>query len=111
MSNASKDSKVKAKPAVRKFAKENGVNINDVTPTGPKNTVTKEDIENFMNKAAEPAPAPTPVVQQVQQQVAPPPTPVKGEAFLNFYFSRVINFYFSPEKTFDSPKKFFSLIS
>merc|ERR1712168_676810 len=33
-SSAAKDGKVKAKPAVRKFAKDNGVNTNEVPATG-----------------------------------------------------------------------------
>ena len=33
---------------MRKFAKDNGVNINEVPATGPKGTVTKEDVQNFM---------------------------------------------------------------
>jgi len=71
-SKDAKDGKVKAKPAVRKFAKENGVNINEVTATGPKGTVTKEDVEKFMK------PAPTPVAAPVvQQQAAPVAQPVK----------------------------------
>ena len=58
---------------MRKFAKDNGVNINEVTATGPKGTVTKEDVENFMK------PAPTPVAAPViQQQAAPAAQPVKG---------------------------------
>ena len=58
---------------MRKFAKDNGVNINEVPATGPKGTVTKEDVQNFMKPA--PAPVAAPVVQQQAAPVAPP---VKG---------------------------------
>ena len=80
VSNVAKDGKVKAKPAVRKFAKDNGVNINEVTATGPKGTVTKEDVEAFMNQGAVQetvAQTPPPVVQQAPPAAAPP---VKGTA-------------------------------
>ena len=55
--------KVKASPAVRKFAKNNNVDLSLVTPTGKGGTITKEDVEEFM---AGPAPAPTPVPPAVQ---------------------------------------------
>ena len=79
--SVAKDGKVKAKPAVRKFAKDNGVNINEVTATGPKGTVTKEDVEAFMNQgAAQPtvAQTPPPVAQQAPPAAA---APVKGTIF------------------------------
>ena len=84
VSNVAKDGKVKAKPAVRKFAKDNGVNINEVTATGPKGTVTKEDVEAFMNQGAVQetvAQTPPPVVQQAPPAAAPP---VKGTAHFHF---------------------------
>ncbi len=34
-----------AKPPVRKLAKDLGVDITTLTPTGPKGTVTREDVE------------------------------------------------------------------
>ncbi len=46
-SNAN-SSKVFATPAVRKLAKENNINLSLITPTGPKQRVTKEDVLLFI---------------------------------------------------------------
>ena len=43
------DKRVIAMPSVRKFARENGVNIQEVSGTGKNGRVLKEDIEAFMN--------------------------------------------------------------
>jgi len=67
-SSGAKDGKVKAKPAVRKFAKDNGININDVVGTGPKGIVTKEDVQSFMSA---PAATATPAAPQTVQHQAP----------------------------------------
>ncbi|WP_395367442.1 dihydrolipoamide acetyltransferase family protein [Streptomyces sp. YH02] len=80
-----------AKPPVRKLAKDLGVDLATVTPTGPDGIITREDV----HAAAAPAPAPaveapTPVAQPVAApaavQAAPPVStdaretriPVKG---------------------------------
>ncbi|MFE7551492.1 dihydrolipoamide acetyltransferase family protein [Streptomyces gardneri] len=57
-----------AKPPVRKLAKDLGVDLATVTPTGPDGIITREDV----HAAAAPAttPAPAPVVE------APAPAPV-----------------------------------
>lgn len=63
---------------MRKFAKDNGVNINDVVGTGPKGIVTKDDVQAFM--AAPVDTAPRAAAPQVVQHQAPPAaaaTPVK----------------------------------
>lgn len=48
--------RVIAMPSVRKFARENGVDIHKVTGTGKNNRVLKEDIQAFMNGGQESAP-------------------------------------------------------
>jgi pyruvate dehydrogenase E2 component (dihydrolipoamide acetyltransferase) len=40
-----------ASPSVRKFARELGVNLGNVTGTGPKNRIVLEDIQNFVKAA------------------------------------------------------------
>ncbi|SFS58123.1 dihydrolipoamide acetyltransferase family protein [Paenibacillus sp. 453mf] len=48
---------VLATPSVRKFAREQGVNIAEVTGTGNNGKVTKEDVEAFKNGGGQAAPA------------------------------------------------------
>ncbi|MFF4405255.1 dihydrolipoamide acetyltransferase family protein [Streptomyces sp. NPDC001404] len=68
-----------AKPPVRKLAKDLGIDLATVTPTGPDGIVTREDV----HAAARPAPA-TPVVEAPAEVPAPVPgaretrIPVKG---------------------------------
>ncbi|MEV6480653.1 dihydrolipoamide acetyltransferase family protein [Streptomyces sp. NPDC051576] len=54
-----------AKPPVRKLAKDLGVDLATVTPSGPDGVITREDV----HAAVEPAPAP---VAAPQVQVTPP---------------------------------------
>ena len=69
--------KVKASPAVRKFAKDNQVDLSLVTSTGKGGTITKSDVEAFMAGPA-PVAAPVPPAVQVAQGSAPPaPKPIK----------------------------------
>lgn len=51
---ADSDKIVIAMPSVRKFARENDVDIKEVTGTGKNGRILKEDIENFGTEAAEP---------------------------------------------------------
>jgi pyruvate dehydrogenase E2 component (dihydrolipoamide acetyltransferase) len=54
--------KVLAKPPVRKLARDLGVEIAEVAPTGPNGTVTRDDVQNHASggaAAAAPAAAPT----------------------------------------------------
>ncbi|HEX4886228.1 MAG TPA: dihydrolipoyllysine-residue acetyltransferase, partial [Casimicrobiaceae bacterium] len=47
-----------ASPAVRRFARELGVDLAKVTGTGPKGRITQEDVQGFVKRAlAAPAPA------------------------------------------------------
>jgi 2-oxoisovalerate dehydrogenase E2 component (dihydrolipoyl transacylase) len=48
---------VLAKPPVRKLAKDLGVDLRQVTPTGPNGTVTRADVEGFGSAAEAPAEA------------------------------------------------------
>jgi pyruvate dehydrogenase E2 component (dihydrolipoamide acetyltransferase) len=49
--------KVLAKPPVRKLARDRGVDLTQVEPTGPGGTITRADVESFMGQgAAEAAP-------------------------------------------------------
>src|SRR5690625_103804 len=47
--------KVLATPAVRKFAREQGVDITQVTGTGKNGKISKEDVENFISGGGQPA--------------------------------------------------------
>jgi pyruvate dehydrogenase E2 component (dihydrolipoamide acetyltransferase) len=60
-----------AKPPVRKLAKDLGVDLTTVTPTGPDGIITREDV----HAAAAPAPVEAPAVAQ-----APAPAPVAAPA-------------------------------
>ncbi|MBB4982312.1 dihydrolipoamide acetyltransferase family protein [Streptomyces nymphaeiformis] len=56
-----------AKPPVRKLAKDLGVDLATVTPTGPDGIITREDVH------AAAAPAPAPVVEAPAPAAAPAP--------------------------------------
>ncbi|QGZ52979.1 2-oxo acid dehydrogenase subunit E2 [Streptomyces sp. QHH-9511] len=62
-----------AKPPVRKLAKDLGVDLATVTPTGPDGIITREDV----HAAAAPAPAPAqaPSVEAPQPVAVPAPAP------------------------------------
>src|SRR5512139_127013 len=61
---------VLAKPPVRKLAKDLGIDLRSVTPTGPNGTVTRADVENHVG-TTEAAPAPV-------EAVATGPAPVRA---------------------------------
>ncbi|MGW6390632.1 biotin/lipoyl-containing protein, partial [Streptomyces sp. NPDC055103] len=63
-----------AKPPVRKLAKDLGVDLASVTPTGPDGIITREDVH------AAAAPAPAPVVEAPAPVAAPAPAPVQAPA-------------------------------
>ncbi|MFI6404623.1 dihydrolipoamide acetyltransferase family protein [Streptomyces sp. NPDC050548] len=58
-----------AKPPVRKLAKDLGVDLATVTPSGPDGIITREDVHAALAPAQAPAPEPV-------QTPAPAPTPV-----------------------------------
>ncbi|MFT4052548.1 MAG: dihydrolipoamide acetyltransferase family protein [Microbacterium sp.] len=77
---------VVAKPPVRKLARDLGVTLADVTPSGPAGEVTRDDVVRhaqqasvFRNLATPDAPAEReqriPVAAEVAASVAPPPVP------------------------------------
>ena len=51
-------SQVHASPAVRRLARELGIDLNAVKGTGEKGRITKEDVKGHLTRAAAPAPAP-----------------------------------------------------
>ncbi|RST18034.1 2-oxo acid dehydrogenase subunit E2 [Streptomyces sp. WAC05374] len=75
-----------AKPPVRKLAKDLGVDLATVTPTGPDGIITREDVHAAVSLAAASvaAPAAVPVPQQAPQAEqpaqAPAPAPVAAGA-------------------------------
>ena len=64
-------------PLVRKMARENNVDLNQVRGTGAGGRITKQDLEAFIAGGAAPAAAPTPVAAYAPPpvQAAPPPPP------------------------------------
>ncbi|MFD3941463.1 dihydrolipoamide acetyltransferase family protein [Streptomyces sp. NPDC058579] len=73
-----------AKPPVRKLAKDLGVDLATVTPTGPDGIITREDVHSAAAPAAVPAapaapavaPVPAPAVQTPAVVAAPTPAAV-----------------------------------
>ncbi|MER6142173.1 dihydrolipoamide acetyltransferase family protein [Streptomyces sparsogenes] len=65
-----------AKPPVRKLAKDLGIDLTTVTPTGPDGTITREDV----HAAAGPAPAAVaePVAQPAVAEAEAAPAPAVG---------------------------------
>lgn len=65
---------VKATPGARKLAKETGIDLSRVTGTGPEGRITREDVQQFLEKAkAAPEAAPLP------KAVPPSPTVQRGK--------------------------------
>ena len=63
-----------AKPPVRKLAKDLGVDLSTVTPTGPDGVITREDVQRAAAAAAAPAP------QQQPDTAAPTAAPATTPA-------------------------------
>ncbi len=61
--------RVIAMPSVRKYARDNGVDIRQVTGSGKNGRVLKEDIDQFKNGGAQPV-AETPATQQTEAPAA-----------------------------------------
>ncbi|GAK39477.1 dihydrolipoamide acetyltransferase family protein [Paenibacillus urinalis] len=64
---------VLATPSVRKFAREQGVNIAEVTGTGNNGKVTKEDVEAFKNGGGQAASAPAASTAEETKEAASAP--------------------------------------
>ncbi|WGH90483.1 dihydrolipoamide acetyltransferase family protein [Auritidibacter ignavus] len=74
---------VLAKPPVRYFAKTQGVDLAQVTPTGPRGDVTRADVEGFLNQSTPAGATATSGRTRAQAQATDPRaivarTPVKG---------------------------------
>tara|TARA_B110000438_G_scaffold66672_1_gene67132 strand:- start:6848 stop:8125 length:1278 start_codon:yes stop_codon:yes gene_type:complete len=61
-----------ASPSVRRFARELGCNLSDISGTGAKDRITKEDVENFIKEALQ-RPQTQNIIQEAQ--LSPPPKP------------------------------------
>ena len=73
---------VLAMPSVRQYAREKGVDITAVVPTGKGGRVTREDIDNFGGApVAAPAAAPAPVAAPAQAS-APAAAPAPAKPFV-----------------------------
>ncbi len=64
-----------AKPPVRKLAKDLGVDLATVVPSGPDGIITREDVHAAVARA-QPAPATAPIVETPVRVQAPAPAPV-----------------------------------
>jgi pyruvate dehydrogenase E2 component (dihydrolipoamide acetyltransferase) len=42
---------IHASPSIRRFARELGVNLDDVQPTGPNGRITRDDVQSFVKRA------------------------------------------------------------
>lgn len=75
---ANPNKQVLAMPSVRQYAREKGIDITAVAPTGKAGRVLKEDIDNFSGVAPVAAKAVTPAVQgQAAVQAAPVAAPAQ----------------------------------
>jgi len=61
-----------ASPSVRRFARELGCNLTDVSGTGPKGRITKKDIENYIKMVLQQPPTQN-IIQDVQATTPPKP--------------------------------------
>jgi pyruvate dehydrogenase E2 component (dihydrolipoamide acetyltransferase) len=68
-----------AKPPVRKLARDLGVDVQSVTPTGPAGVVTRADVERAAAQRAPAAPAPAAPVEPQAALPARPAGPASGE--------------------------------
>ncbi|MFE0727443.1 dihydrolipoamide acetyltransferase family protein [Streptomyces antibioticus] len=69
-----------AKPPVRKLAKDLGVDLTTVSPTGPDGIITREDVHAAASPAQAPAPAPVAAPQPAVPAVSPVSAPVPASA-------------------------------
>jgi pyruvate dehydrogenase E2 component (dihydrolipoamide acetyltransferase) len=72
---AGKKGPVPASPATRRLARELGVDLHLVTPTGPKGLVTAEDVRGFTQKEKPAAAAPPSAAEPQPPGIAVPPLP------------------------------------
>jgi pyruvate dehydrogenase E2 component (dihydrolipoamide acetyltransferase) len=83
--DAESGERVRSSPLVRKIAKENNLDLRQVSGTGSAGRITKEDVLGYLakgapaaaaSKPATPAPIPTPAPAAAAKPPAPPPPPV-----------------------------------
>src|SRR5690606_18888098 len=67
---------VVAKPPIRKLARDLGVELADVTPTGPAGEVTREDVLGHASQASVFRNIETPEWPAVREETIPVPAPV-----------------------------------
>ncbi|MFG3168219.1 dihydrolipoamide acetyltransferase family protein [Streptomyces sp. NPDC048200] len=70
-----------AKPPVRKLAKDLGVDLATITPSGPDGIITREDVHAAVAPAQAPAPAAVPVPQAVVEAPARVPAPAPAASY------------------------------
>jgi pyruvate dehydrogenase E2 component (dihydrolipoamide acetyltransferase) len=58
------DGRIKVSPLARRIAEEKGIDLSQVSGTGPSGRIVKVDIENFTPPVAKPKSAPAPAVSQ-----------------------------------------------
>lgn len=78
---AGTDGRVKASPLARRMASEGGVNLQDVSGSGPEGRIIKRDVEAVLGKQPAPAPQPTPQAPAPRPTPAPAPAPVQGDGY------------------------------
>lgn len=82
-----KSAKVKASPAVRKLAKEHGIELADITPTGKGGKLTKQDVlDAYHAKTAPPVVEQPKIVEKVAQ------APVKVVKRKNILIDTLVDF-------------------
>ncbi|MER6284986.1 dihydrolipoamide acetyltransferase family protein [Streptomyces sviceus] len=69
------ESRPLAKPPVRKLAKDLGVDLTTVIPSGPDGIITREDVHAAVTATEAPASVPAPAVTQAQAPVSVPAAP------------------------------------
>ncbi|MCS4486710.1 dihydrolipoamide acetyltransferase family protein [Staphylococcus americanisciuri] len=72
---------IKAMPSVRKYARDNNVNIKAVNGTGKNGRITKEDVDAFLNGGGQAAATETVSAESTTESAAPaaPAASVEGE--------------------------------
>ncbi|USB34923.1 dihydrolipoamide acetyltransferase family protein [Paenibacillus sp. YPG26] len=68
---AAPNKEVLATPSVRKFAREQGIDLSQVTGTGTAGKITREDVEAFKNGGGTAAPAPEAGEAKTEAKAAP----------------------------------------
>jgi pyruvate dehydrogenase E2 component (dihydrolipoamide acetyltransferase) len=64
------NNKVLATPSVRKFARDNGVDIREVKATGPNGRITREDVQSFLAGGGQVVEEETPSAPDQQEKAA-----------------------------------------